>query len=368
MKKLLFPLLALLFTMTATANRAGTNSYWTADGQVWPLDYEIYDADPDVDPDEESTGIDTRLLRIPKEAVAVDLRGLHTLSTTFSVDASQANPNCIYYLDSLDQVPQGLDNSRNIVRGLEAETIRITEGNDYLCPLAFHTQFVSYMMTPAVKPNNEANGYSETIVLPFRPTHISLYDINGDTEMLHSDMLSILRYYGTDADTLIVGPCKIEDMEAYAPYILGVYIDSKLLFMGEDIDVPMTQEAIVRSQHFYFVGTTVSRRLASTCYVFDPVTNTFYQSSGSDKVAPFRAYLDAVNYTDCGQLWITDNSWGPKGNPNGMSATHVLPAVEKQGETRDVYDLKGRQVSRKTDSQHLPKGIYITGGRKVIVK
>lgn len=341
---------------------SGTYSYWTFDGQVLPLPVS----------DESTFPIE---LVVPAEAVAVDLRGHHDSDTSPRINTSQANPNCLYYLESQDDVPEGLDEKYNIVKGLEATNIKLTEGHDYYCPLAFRTQFISYLMTPSYD-NEDAElrgrGYSKTLVLPFTPTHVMLYDINGNTEVLHSDMIQVLHYYGTHADTLNLSRCEIAQMHPYVPYILGVYIGSSLLFIGENVAVPMTQEAIVRDKLFNFVGTTVARQLTNRCYVYEPEETCFRQYTDDDSVEAFQAYLDAVSISDATAttLSISDSAWGPKGNPNNATIPTVIKSIkETSNNTATVCDLTGRKIRQaKPVERPLSKGVYIIGGHKVIVK
>ena len=376
------PIDSLCFTM-----RMGTNTYWTANGEVLPLPLN-----------------DNRQLTVPEEAVAVDLRGTAALPGIYTVDASQANPNCLYYLDLPDNVPQGLDESRNLVRGLEAENIRLTEGYDYYCPLAFRTQFISFMMTPSYNnPDDEAcgRGYSETIVLPFRPSHVGLYESNrssgsrrwtadgdsiqsGPDEMLHSDMLAVLRYYGHQADSLnVVQLSSLSQLKAYEPYILGVFIGSSLLFIGENTQVPATSEAIVRGSGIDFIGTTVQRRLSRTAFTYCSDGFRFRQGETDDCVPSFHAYIAAADDITYEELNIPSEVWGSKGNPNDATAIqeifhHLKPNTSFGQRTHDnegtqepphSYDLSGRNLpANLLPDRHLQKGIYIVGGRKVVVK
>lgn len=335
---------------------SGTNMYWTADGTVLSL--------PESD---------DRQLTVPGEAVAVDLRGQHLFNTVFSIDASQANPNCLYYLDLLDNVPAGLDDSRNIVRGLEADNIRLKENHDYYCPLAFHTQFISYIMTPSYDNADDelrGRGYSETIVLPFSPTSVSLYDINGAAEMLHPDMLKVLRYRGNMGDSLCIEEVSLQRMLPYEPYLLGVYIGSSLLFIGEDSQVPMTGEAIVRGSGIDFVGTTIALQLSPDAYLFNAGSNSFLQGGAENIVAPFHAYMLSIDGADH-HLGISDSVWGSSGKPGDATAVGAALTNNKQGITdNEVCDLQGRKVTSRHSplTTHLKKGIYIVAGRKVVVK
>lgn len=337
---------------------SGTNTYWTVDGVVLPL----------------PEGDDQRLL-VPEEAIAVDLRGQYLFNTIFSVDASQANPNCLYYLDLLDNVPAGLDDSHNLVRGLEATNIKLTENHDYFCPLAFHAHFISYLMTPSYDNADDelrGRGYSETIVLPFQPSHVSLYDINGDTEMLHADMLKVLRYDGTYGDSISVYPLSTPRlMLPYVPYILGVYIGSSLLFIGEGTDVPMTGEAVVRGSDFNLVGTTVGQELAAGAYLYDTATNSFFLNQDTTWVAPFHAYMDSDFCNDYNELYIADSAWGNGGKPGDASAIKETDVSHLQSLTsQSCCDLSGRRIVTPSTSylSSLKKGIYIMGGRKIVVK
>lgn len=335
---------------------SGTNMYWTADGTVLPL--------PESD---------DRQLTVPGEAVAVDLRGQHLFNTVFSIDASQANPNCLYYLDLLDNVPAGLDDSHNIVRGLEADNIRLKENHDYYCPLAFHTQFISYIMTPSYDNADDelrGRGYSETIVLPFSPTSVSLYDINGATEMLHPDMLKVLRYRGNMGDSLCIEEVSLQQMLSYEPYLLGVYIGSSLLFIGENLKVPMTGEAIVRGSGIDFVGTTIALQLSPDAYLFNAGSNSFLQGGAENIVAPFHAYMLSIDGADH-YLGVSDSVWGSSGKPGDATAIGAALTNNKQGITdNEVCDLQGRKVTSRHSplTTHLKKGIYIVAGRKVVVK
>lgn len=360
--------------------RTGTNTYWTADGHVLPL------------PPEEapSAGSATQTLKVPAEAVAVDLRGLRNTGTQYAIDLSQANPNCLYYLDPADYMPQGLDAGSNVIQGLKARNIRLTEGHDYYCPLPFEAELISYLMTPSYDtddPLMQGRGYSKTIVLPFRPSHVLLYDINGTIEALHSDMIELLRYDGTHADTLTLSRAAVETMEPYAPYILGVYVGSRLLFMGQNAEVPKTREAIVRDERLNFVGTTVTRRLTNRCHVYNAADNSFQRSDDNATAAPFQAFLDDVANDVSTLLRISDSVWGAKGNPN--NATAITETKADSGNRWDgaAYDLLGRRAPlhpagtqqhndtqqpsgtlQPAASRRLPKGIYIVGGRKVVVK
>lgn len=345
------PIDSLSFT-----TRTGANTYWTAQGQVLPL----------------PMGDDRRLM-VPPEAVAVDLRGQQEMDAAYEIDASQANPNCLYYLDLIGNTPNGLDNSHNLIRGSEAGKIRLKEGHDYFCPMAFKARLISYLMTPCYNnPDDEAigRGYSETIVLPFHPNHVCLYDVNAYCEVLHADMLKVLHFEGHDADTLnVVMLNSLSQMKPYTPYILGVYIGSSLLFTGTDTQVPMTTEAVVRGNGLNFVGTTVGMGIQQNCYFYQPRDYTFRQGGSGDAVAPFRACLLASDGKSYSHLNLADYAWGESGKPGDSTAISEIPPAALPSKANVVSDLSGRQIPyRKLAHSKLPKGIYIVGGRKLVLR
>jgi hypothetical protein len=54
---------------------------------------------------------------------------------------------------------------------------------------------------------------------------------------------------------------------------------------------------------------------------------------------------------------------------SNTSGIQQMENSESKMENSPVYDLSGRKiVNRKSVNRKLPKGIYIVGGRKVVVK
>lgn len=344
------------------AVRSSGRSYWTADGLVHDL-----------------IATDDGLLHVPAEAVAIDLRGIGQQGSCVTLDVAQANPNCLYYLDTDDALPQGLDAAVNVVRGLVAENIVLSERHDYFCPLAFRAGFVSFVMQPCY---GSEQGYSETLVLPFSPGMALLYDANGNSEPLHADMLKVLRYYGNQGDSLTVSAISsIDEMQAYTPYILGVYVGATLLFAAEDTQVPSTCKAICLGRDYSLVGTTVARTFSSSVYIYAPYKYGFCFSSGGCSLQPFRACI--VDTGTIGSDFETSptvpanellsfgvEAWGTEGAPVGEALMDIRrPSADATTEwhKQGVYTLSGQRL-RMTERQSLRPGLYIVGGRKTMVR
>ena len=356
-KKIAFITLWLLTVATAVAD----HYYWTSDGKRLTLG---------------TSATSQQSINIPAEAVAVDLRGGIAPLTAF--DASRANPNCLYYMDEQEVRPQGLDSTLNLVYGLKADHVRVVDSNDYYCPLAFHADFVSFLMRPTYDSADDemsGHGFSQTLMLPFRVSYACLYDVNGQTGTLHANMLKLLRYDGHHADTLDWSHVHaINMMSAYEPYMLGVYIGSRLLFMGEDINVPVTHDAVVAGDTLSFIGTTVRRQLPTGTYMYDNKSESFKQA-GDKHIEPFRGFLAnfaeeqaGIEYDEQDTVYATlllpDTIWGTQGSPIHNTQLEAPQSDTARHSSRNCYDLQGREA----ELRRLTKGIYIVGGRKIVVK
>ena len=351
------PIDSLVFTM-----RQGAYTYWTADGQVLPLP-------------EEGQGV----CKVPAEAVAVDLRGRQVQGITAAVDVVEANPNCLYYMDSDDVLPEGMTADLNVIRGLQAECVQVSDEYDYYCPLAFKADYISYLLKPSYDdPWAEEHhlGYSQTLVLPFYVSDVLLYDVNGKNASLHEDELVVFQYFGCDADTLQISRLgSVKWMQAYTPYILGVYVGSRLLFIGEDTQVPMTREAITRGQDYDFVGTTVRRHI-DHAYLYSARDDCFVLDWAGLGVEPFRAAIcmgqgdpsagvpDHLSFDSC--------IWGDRGRPGAVSEPADHDGIGEQScdcvaRRLPVCTLSGQHVATADcadGSLHglgLRPGVYVTG-------
>ena len=358
--------LLCFYLLTSVASQA-ERYYWTSDGQQHILTLQ-------------NSGNNECYYSIPAEAVAIDLRGGNM--ATVSVDVAHANPNCLYYLDKQECLPQGLNSTLNLIYGLNAPHVKVVDSCDYYCPQAFHADFVSFLMQPSydsVDDEWRGCGYSETLMLPFHVSYACLYDINGEADILHADMLKMLRYEGHHADTLTWWSLSaINQTMAYEPYILGVYIGSRLLFMGENINVPQTSAPAIAREGYCFIGTTVRRELSQNAFLYDPSDNSFVRAEDKQLIHPFRGYiqtfgLEVGNDAEADDhLNLPANLWGPQGDPSNAAAIDDLRMNNEQCTmNHEICDLQGRQVRATANCSlftSLKKGIYIVSGRKVIVK
>ena len=200
-----------------------------------------------------------------------------------------------------------------------------------------------------------------------------------DQAKLYADLLKILRYDGHTGDSLTVSLLTdVRQMQAYMPYILGVYVSSRLLFMAENAAVPMTREAIARGHIYNMVGTTVSTTFALPTYRYDAEASAFVLGDSDCRVAPFRACIVAAETGTAGGdaatgdgevyslLFFSQGAWGAMGNPEGHDSQSAvsLPSAPATAEpSRCAYLLTGQRRLLGT-----ARGLCIVDGKKVIVR
>ena len=84
----------------------------------------------------------------------------------------------------------------------------------------------------------------------------------------------------------------------------------------------------------------------------------YYLQSEYDKLyASYWTLEDVVNPTKSYRMMIDDDE------ATGISASEFIPVADKK-----MYNLNGQRVADNSNANYLPKGIYITNGRKVVVK
>jgi hypothetical protein len=346
--------------------RQCTNTYWTADKHVKPLPVSA-----------------DQVLKVPYEALAVDLRGQYDMNTTFSIDVSEANPNCLYYLGFLDNVPQGLSKTQNVIRNYGAQSLIIDTNYDYFCPMPFKANLALFQYTPVSEAQGPAQPYmsmtlSGTLVLPFDATKAWLVDINdspGIDAGFSGNNLAVARFTGIDEglegveDIMYFDLVTDNHLNAYEPYLV-FSLPSQVDFYAEDVTVPSTRPAVASGTHFDFIGhtTQVSTKKDDyqNVYPWYVDDSHFYRSDTEELIRPFTAKM----YAKTPEAYDRLNAQWEYGGATKMDVISVSP-VEK---STAVYSLSGQRVGTaevndgRLTVNGLRPGIYIVGGRKMVVK
>jgi hypothetical protein len=107
---------------------------------------------------------------------------------------------------------------------------------------------------------------------------------------------------------------------------------------------------------YTFTGVNVASDMPKVFVIED---DEFVYGEETRQVAPFRAYLSVEGTPAYSRLYIS----GPD-ITNGVVS--ILAA--EGGDMPAVYDMQGRRVHVHDTLNGLPKGVYIVGGKKRIVK
>lgn len=190
--------------------------------------------------------------------------------------------------------------------------------------------------------------YWNTICLPFNVEE-------GDVAEIFGEGTVVKAFKGWDAANSTLNFENAKAMEAGIPYLIkpGLTVSA---FMFEDETVHNTVGA-VSSNGVTFQG-TLNATVLEANDVFIGTDGVLYrpdtETAGSDRMLGFRAYFKGI-----------DPAVNAKVNFDG-TATSISQIATGAQTAGKVYTIDGRYVG--TSTEGLAKGLYIAGGKKVVVK
>lgn len=205
--------------------------------------------------------------------------------------------------------------------------------------------------TAVILNRNFNDGAYNTLVLPFDMTKAQIEDVFGGDAKVYD-------YKGTTAASENTVTLKFEaatTISANTPvFIYGATNAENKLIEGvtiEDADQPTITDG---NGEFNFVGVYA----ISTVAVGDIYINSQNQlktsANGTTKLQPTRAYFKKVGTAEVRAFSINDEETGIVVVENGNVNLY----------NGEVYNLAGQKVSAK----NMKSGIYVIGGRKVVIK
>lgn len=188
---------------------------------------------------------------------------------------------------------------------------------------------------------NITAGQWNTLCLPFSMTAAQVTETFGTGTKLAT-------FTDYNATTKELSMTSATDITAGQPCMIwvGTAVSEAKTISGvtySSADPAVTQNGVT------FQGTYQSGNIPAGAYFVK--NNNLYQSVGSSTIKPFRAYITAPAGA---RLLFVDDATGI-----GTTLTNSEERIVKS----EVYDLQGRKVSGQPQ-----KGLYITGGKKQIVK
>ena len=307
----------------------------------------------------------------PDAAVcAVDLRNAPEVK---SVNTA-ANPNIIIIAANESNM-----SGDNIVKDGKAENVKLSNAYPFYSPLTFNAEHISYTLTPSVNYDIKSNKGWTTLVLPFAADGCQT-TIDGAVTPLNwyirgrntGDIL-LATFTAEDGSTLsfdfpegsILNPCH--------PYLLGVpatlsggrsIAGLPITFYAHDAIVGVGK-ASVTGVNYKMMGTFTSvggssavkglsaGNSGSATYTLDGEGAAFVPATQT--IAPFSAFFLPIAGEAAPQLAI-DFSFRHSTAIGTIDSDRTIDA------NAPIYNLNGQRVTNPAP------GIYITGGKKVIIK
>ena len=337
-----------------------TNSYWLADKSRRPL----------------SIGDDNTLI-VPKEALAVDLRGIYDDDTIYKIDVSEANPNCLYYLGFLDYVPKGFPSETNIIRNGEASTVVIDSNYDYYCPTPFETKTAFFTYTPISESMGPASPVmsqkmSGMFTLPFQAQKAWLAGTNGDMQdnLFYNDDFKMMKLSIDSSGALL-----FRHLEWFDPYFLGYYLlydckPSPVVFYAENIGIPAHSSSEIIDGGYKIQQNCTTTTAEKNTYSWNCDKGCLYQNEDGSTVRPFNVTIgkwdeETKSFINIGleelPYYIEDEAVG-------------IESPRRTPDDKTIYTLYGQRVRTATytggrlNTDGLKPGLYLVGGKKVVIK
>lgn len=306
---------------------------------------------------------------------SIDLNSANLKAGVDKVELALANPNCLIY------DPNGtiVTNTCNVVKttsssaekydminNCKCDNLVIRDGYPFDAMYSFAAEKASYDRTF----KNTGSGYMSTVCLPFtvEKSQTGLRNIYGFTE------------YNNAGNSLAFA--SLDKIEACKPYVVEVvsptpFADLRDVYVHgtspldvfkchKGISAPDLKENKKCQFHGTFSGkSNVKSRETQTVYGFQDGKFVYVGTEDADAVnfKPFRAYftIDKEALQSASRELVLD------GVVNGVKNVKTGTAAKRQ----DAYNVGGVRVKSNVDSatlRNLSDGIYIIGGKKVMVK
>ena len=315
--------------------RYSTNTYWTIDGVRSPLT------------------ISNDTLKIPKDAAAVDLRGLYYINTVFKIDVTEANPNCLYYIGFLD---------------------------------SFQAKTAFFTYTPVSESRGPASPVmsqrmSGMIRVPFDAQKACLAGTNEfhEDSPFYNEDFKIANQWGLDANgTIVFWPLTPDAIVSrHFCYLIYDMKPSPLVFYSEDAYIPAGdyEREFVHSNNrsIFRQASRKTRKADKYTYSWNCDRNCFVLNEEGATIRPFNVTVGVTDYS------YSTIDTGLETLPHRIltsdpSSIDTPKSMENNQQGQVIYSISGQRVGTaayqdgKLCTDGLKPGLYIVGGKKVVVK
>ena len=282
------------------------------------------------------------------------------------------NPNLLVYVNEARLAPSNVQNV--VINGLAREIV-LTDAqdgnNDWYAPQAFVAERISYTRNFGQSTTKGTSRGWESIALPFDVQTIQheskgvIAPFNNSASNKHF-WLRRLTENGLQAAT---------NIEANTPYIISMpnseeyvadyNLNGRVTFLAQNIDVPATTTKVLALADSSIVMVPAMQRQSRSSSVWalnvGEVRGQYFEGSVFERdyrtVRPFEAYT--IHRQENGQP-------APRYVPiQEIAGTTGIETINREPLTLNQwYDMQGRKLEGKPAR----KGVYISNGKKVVVK
>ena len=282
------------------------------------------------------------------------------------------NPNLLVYVNNSSQVPQGVQNV--VINGLAREIV-LTDAqdgnNDWYAPQAFVAERISYTRNFGQSTTKGTSRGWESIALPF------------DVQTIQHESKGVIAPFNNPASNKHFWLRRLTDnglqaatnIEANTPYIISMpnseeytsdyNLNGRVTFSAQNIDVPATTAKVLALADSSIVMVPAMQRQSRSSSVWalnvGEVRGQYFEGSVFERdyrtVRPFEAYT--VHRQENGQP-------APRYVPiQEIAGVTGIETIDREPLTLNQwYDMQGRKLEGKPAR----KGVYISNGKKVVVK
>ena len=288
--------------------------------------------------------------------------------------AKIGNPNLLVYVNEARLAPSNVQNV--VINGLAREIV-LTDAqdgnNDWYAPQAFVAERISYTRNFAQSTSKGTSRGWESIALPF------------DVQTIQHESKGVIAPFNNSASNKHFWLRRLTDnglqaatnIEANTPYIISMpnseeyvadyNLNGRVTFAAQNVDVPATTTKVLALADSSIVMVPAMQRQSRSSSVWalnvGEVRGQYFEGSVFERdyrtVRPFEAYT--IHRQENGQPAPRYVPIQEIAGATGIDAT-LMNSEEVNSE--EWYDMQGRKLEGKPAR----KGVYISNGKKVVVK
>ena len=282
------------------------------------------------------------------------------------------NPNLLVYVNDASLAPSNVQNV--VINGMAREIVLtdVTDGNnDWYAPQAFVAERISYTRNFTQSTTKGTSRGWESIALPF------------DVQTIQHESKGVIAPFNNSASNKHFWLRRLTDnglqaatnIEANTPYIISMpnseeytsdyNLNGRVTFSAQNIDVPATTTKVLALADSSIVMVPAMQRQSRSSSVWalnvGEVRGQYFEGSVFERdyrtVRPFEAYT--IHRQENGQP-------APRYVPiQEIAGVTGIETIDREPLTLNQwYDMQGRKLQ----GQPKQKGVYISKGKKVVVK